>query len=78
MENQKMQIRWTLFGSKAKGGYFRTFESVSHPGISGFVDCEKRGQPETRGFFFEDQEFKTVGEVLAAWTAKNGGSDGKA
>lgn len=65
-----MQIRWTSFVSKLRGGYFRTFESVSHPGIHGMVNSEHRGAKPTRKFFYDDKEFDTVDEVLKAFIEK--------
>lgn len=67
VNERKLQVKYVLFGSKAKGGYFRAFESVSHPGIAGTIDCPKRGAPEVKTFFFQDKEYTSVKDVLEAW-----------
>ena len=60
----KIQVRYTLFGSLAKGGYFRMFESVSHPGIVGTISSKKRGDKPEVTYAYKGKEFKTVKEVL--------------
>ncbi|WKV32891.1 hypothetical protein MAC3UK_0004 [Bdellovibrio phage MAC3UK] len=64
---EKLQIKYVLFGSKAKGGYFRAFESVSHEGIVGTIDCPHRGAPEVKTFFFQEKEYTKVSDVIEAW-----------
>lgn len=65
--SEKLQIKYVLFGSKAKGGYFRAFESVSHPGIVGTIDCPARGKPEERKLYFQDKEYTLVSDAIEAW-----------
>lgn len=64
---EKLKVKYTMFATLTKGGYLRTFESVSHPGIEGAVQAETRGSPAVRKFFYKDKEYKTVAEVLAAY-----------
>lgn len=70
MSADKIEVKWTLFGTLSKGGYLRTFESVSHPGISGAVKRETRKSPEVRVFVYEGNEYSSISEVLKAYREK--------
>lgn len=63
----KIEIKYVMFASLAKGGWLRLFESTSHPGISGWMKSEKRGSPAVKAFIFNDTEYKTVQAVLDAY-----------
>lgn len=67
--SDRISIRYTLFGSLAKGGYMRVFESESHPGITGMIKAETRKSQEITTFIYQDKEYSTVKDVLAAYKA---------
>lgn len=67
-----IEVIYNMFASLAGGGYVRVFESTSHPGITGFVKSEKRGQPAVRVFILNATEYKTVKDVLEAYERQGG------
>ncbi len=73
---EKLLIKYTMFGSLAGGGYMRVFESVSHVGISGVISKGRNDKQEKRVFVFNEKEYSTSAEVLNAYNEdKNANRD---
>lgn len=66
-----MKVRYTLFGSKAKGGYFRIFEAVDYPGIVGSVDAETRKSKPVIKYVLGETEYTSEAAAIEAWRKEN-------
>lgn len=71
MTEPKLQIKYTMFLDYDKGGYGRTFDSISHPGVKGSVYCKDHKSIPKQEFYYNDKTYNKVSEVIKAWEADN-------
>lgn len=69
-----MRIRRTLFADMAKGGYFRKFECVDYPGMSGYEKREDRNSVHEVGIVIDghDTVYKDSKSAIAAYEELKG------